>query len=358
MIKLFRYSFFILLLIWDVSNSDAQSLRPADLRTQYSENPLGIDEKQPGFSWKLQSQPGERGKEQTAYRILVASDEALLARKEGDIWDSGKINSDETIQIPYDGPALRSSKRYYWSVSVWDQDGRQSEYSDTAWFETGLFGTEDWKAVWISALSGHDGVLNPEQIPEPLPAPHFRKGFRMEKNVTSARLYISGLGYYKAFLNGQRIGNHILDPAVTRYDKTVLYETYDVTKMVREGRNALGVILGTGWYNFHALAAWDFDHAPWRAQPALKAQLILTFKDGSKQIIKTDRSWKVRTGPIVFDGIHNGETYDARLELNGWASPDADSDGWQQAFEVLGPDEIPNYASNPPHTKFRGRICE
>lgn len=187
----------------------------------------------------------------------------------------------------------------------------------------------DWEASWISA--GSDTSL------APAPAPYFRKEFTVGKQVASASLYISGLGYYEAFLNGQRVGDHVLDPAVTRYDKSVLYVTYDVTELLREGDNAIGAVLGTGWYNYHTRAAWDFDKAPWRARPVLKAQLEVRYTDGSKQLVKTDKSWKVSTGPIVFDGIFNGETYDARLEIPGWASAGNSFEKWPNAIEVKGP---------------------
>ncbi|MFA7472716.1 MAG: family 78 glycoside hydrolase catalytic domain [Spirosomataceae bacterium] len=246
-----------------------------------------------------------------------------------DIWDSGRIPSGNQAGIGCKGVAIESATRYYWTVSVWDGKGRQSPYAEPAWLETGLLTDDDWEASWISADN--------DTTPDPGPAPYFRKEFSIEKKVASARLYISGLGYYEAFLNGRRIGDHVLDPGVTRYDKSVLYVTYDVTELLHQGKNAVGSVLGTGWYNYHTKAAWDFDKAPWRDKPVLKAQLEIRYTDGSKQIVKTDRSWKTSAGPIVFDGIFNGETYDARLENPGWNSSGKSFETWVHASEVKGP---------------------
>ncbi|WP_372905316.1 family 78 glycoside hydrolase catalytic domain [Rhodohalobacter sp.] len=325
------------LILWVICSPNlfAQNLTPAELRTQYTKNPIGLDELNPGLSWKLES--GHRGAHQTAYRILVASDKDKLSEESADIWDSGIVRSDEQVQIPYEGKGLKSARRYYWTVSVWDDQGQQSEYGEPAFFETGLLNKNDWKGVWISAAESHPVIPIDEDVLEPGPAPHFRKGFTNQEPISSARLYISGLGYYEAFINGERVGDRLLDPAKSRYDKTALYVTYDVTDHLLHGENAIGVILGTGWYNFHTEAAWDFDSAPWRAPGSLKAQIVITYEDGSTKTIATDRSWKTTTGPIVFDGIHNGETFDARLTLGDWTYPTADTSGWGPAYEVVGP---------------------
>ncbi len=331
--------FTVILLIFLYNSSielAAQNLSPFELRTQYTENPVGLDEMNPGLSWKLKSSE-ERNARQTAYRILVASEQNKLTEGETDIWDSGIVESAEQVQVLYEGPLFDSAKRYYWTVSVWDAKNRQSAYADPVFFETGLLSDKDWKGVWISAVN-HPVHPVEEEVLDPAPAPYFRKSFVNERSVSSARLYISGLGYYEAFINGKRVGDHLLDPMKTRYDKTVLYTTYDVTNKLNDGKNAIGVILGTGWYNFHTAAAWDFDSAPWRAPASLKAQLAITYDDGSTQTIVTDRSWKKTTGAILFDGIHNGETYDARLALGNWTDPAADTSDWSHAREVIGPD--------------------
>jgi alpha-L-rhamnosidase len=170
----------------------------------------------------------------------------------------------------------------------------------------------------------------------PRPAPLFRKTFVLDKAPVSARLYICGLGYYEAHLNGAKVGDHVLDPAFTRYDRRALYVTYDVTDQLKKGPNVLGVILGNGWF-VHKWAVWDFDKAPWRYRPTLRCQLEVTFDDGSKQTVASDATWRVSTGPIVFDSIRNGETCDARLEKTGWDTPDFRDSDWPAAQIDAGP---------------------
>lgn len=328
----------IVLSVLTCSLSGQPRMAIRDLRVQYLSNPLGVDDPHPVFNWKLKS--AARGAEQTAYRVLVASDPGRLKESKADIWDSGVVQSSENVGIRYDGKPLQSGTRYHWTVQVWYGSGKENDTPQHAWFETGLMNKGDWQAVWISA--------DRKALTEPGPAPHFRKEFGVKNKVASARLYISGLGYYDAWLNGKRIGDHQLDPAVTRYDRKVLYVTYDVTQHLQQGDNAIGVILGTGWYNFHTGAAWDFDKAPWRAQPVLKAQLEIRYADGQRETISTDRSWKVTTGPIVFDGIHNGETYDARLGLKDWTVAGTKSGSWQNAVEVKGPAGVLRSQPMPP----------
>ena len=275
------------------------------LRCEYLDNPLGIDQPQPRLSWVLES--NERGVKQTAYQILVAGSEAALKKGTGDLWDSGKVASDETIQIRYGGPALASRQGVWWKVRVWDQDGRSAESNAARW-EMGLLQPADWGAQWIGRTT--DTNSNP--------APLFRNAFSLDRKVKQARAYICGLGYYELYLNGKKVGDHLLDPGYTRYDKRALYVTYDVTDVLQRGQNAVGVMLGNGWYNCHTKAVWNFHEAPWRAAPKLLLQLRVDYADGTSQSLVSDGSWKCSTGPIVFDSIYGGETYDARLEKPGW----------------------------------------
>lgn len=302
------------------------------LTAEMASNPLGLETTEPSFSWRLQpAADSVRGLEQAAYRILVASSEDRLAANEGDVWDSGKVYSDQSIHVAYDGPALRSHQRYYWKVRVWDQNGRASAYSDAAWWEMGLLSDDEWSAEWISAIAP------PDSMPPPRPTPMFRETFTTDRSIERARLYISGLGYYEAYLNGDKIGDHVLDPMLTHYDERVKYETYDVTDQLQSGANALGVTLGNGWYNQHTEAAWDFHQESWRAPPTLLAQLEITYADGSQERIETNEDWRVDTGPIVFDGIRNGEHYDARKEQPGWTKVDFDASDWDRPVIVDGP---------------------
>ncbi len=302
-------------------------VRVTELRCEYLVDPLGIDVVQPRLSWKLESQ--WRGQKQTAYQVLVANEEKRLVENKADLWDSGKIVSDQSIHVVYGGKALASRTRCYWKVRVWDRDDKPTSFSDTALWEIGLLAPEDWSAKWISAPGGQDK--------SPQPAPLFRKAFTLARRPQSARIYLCGLGYYELHLNGAKVGDHVLDPAFTRYDRRALYVTYDVTRQLKRGPNALGVILGNGWYNMHTRCVWDFDKAPWRDRPTLLCQLEIIFDDDSKVVVASDDTWRVTTGPILFDSIRNGEKYDARLEKANWDTIDANDAGWPAARIVPGP---------------------
>ena len=325
--------------------SVSELLRPADLRCEYMANPLGVDIASPRLSWKFQSDI--RGQKQTAYRILVAGSSKKLAKDIGDIWDTGKVNIDKSIHVAYNGKPLESDKHYYWKVKAWDKDGRASEFSEPALWETGLLTSSDWKGKWI-------GDATQKQIPadskntQAQPSPMFRKSFKLKQPVREATLFISGIGYYEARLNGKRVGDHVLDPAFTRYDKRVLYSAYDVTDQLSKGSNAIGVQLANGWYNMHGNAVWEFNKAPWRGSPRMIMQLNVTYTDGNCESISTDNSWKMSTGPFVYDCIRNGEIYDARLEKPGWDTSGFDDSRWEQADEVTAPKGVLHSQMLPP----------
>src|SRR5262249_50194169 len=225
------------------------------------------------------------------------------------------------------GKPLNSSERCFWKVRAWDKNDKPSAWSSPASWEMGLLSANDWKAKWIGRTT--DTNSNP--------APLLRRAFNLSGKVKRARVYICGLGYYELHINGKRIGDHLLDPAYTRYDKRDLYVTYDVTDSLRKGKNAMGVALGNGWYNVHTLAVWDFHKAPWRSAPKLLMQLQIEFADGRTEAVSTDTQWKTSTGPVVFDSIYSGQTYDARLEKPGWDAADYDDSSWPAAIEVEAP---------------------
>lgn len=298
------------------------------LRCEYRANPLGIDVAKPRLSWVLQSD--ERGQHQTACQILAASAADRLARDEGDLWDSGRMTTNQTIHIPYGGQPLQSSERVFWKVRVWDKNAQASAWSQTAWWEMGLLSPRDWQAQWLN-----DGKFNPAKAEDFYmedAAPLFRKEFNVPGNVARARLYISGLGYYEASLNGQRVGDQVLDPGWTRYSERVLYSTYDVTGQLRQGTNSIGVTLGNGWYNPLPLRMWGYlnlrEHLP-VGRPRFIARLDLELADGTRQAIVSDTSWRVGEGPIRFNSIYLGEIYDARREVPGWDSPGFDDSSWR-----------------------------
>jgi len=307
------------------ANAAATGLLPARLRCEYLENPLGIDTVAPRLSWIVES--NERGQRQIGYQILVADTEEKLRASVGDLWDTGQVPSDQTLHIPYAGKPLTSYQRCFWKVRVWDKDGKPSAYSEPARWEMGLLSPRDWPGQWIGLTADTNAT----------PAPMLRRTFKLGRNIKQARVYICGLGYYELHINGNRIGDHCLDPGYTRYDKRALYVTYDVTSALRQGANAIGVILGNGWYNVQTLAVWDFHKAPWRAAPKLYLQLRVEYADGYTETLVTDKQWKASTGPIVFNSIYGGETYDARLEKPGWDTAAYNDSDWLMAQVVEPP---------------------
>jgi alpha-L-rhamnosidase len=319
-------------------------IRVEKLSTEYLTNPIGIDAEKPRLSWMIGSP--EHDVRQTAYQVLVASSPKNLDDARADIWNSGKLVSGNSVLVPYKGSPLSSGKRYYWKVRIWDQKGHQSVSTETAFWEMGMLKKEDWKGKWISAPKVYDWLnfkghrkaeVSQEKIEDTTFAPQFRKSFQLERKIANARLYLSGLGFNLVYINGQKVGDHILDQAFTRYDKTVLYSTFDVTAVVHTGINALGVVLGNGWYNMISKDVWGFDQASWRSAPVLMAQLEIVFEDGSRQTIASDETWKVAPGPIFFNSIRQGEYYDARRETQHWNRESFNDQGWYQPAIVSGP---------------------
>ncbi|MBN1479444.1 family 78 glycoside hydrolase catalytic domain [candidate division KSB1 bacterium] len=347
-----------LVLITNIYGSDltVRSLTCNDIK-----NPLGLDES-PFFSWILSSETN--GQIQTAYQLQIARSLEQLD-EHADFYDSQRVMSDNSVSVHADLPPLQSAMRYYWRVRVWDAENRLSEWSEPAWFETGLLNPSDWRAEWMSApvlfdwqaVDGRRKQMPKDAPPErPEPAPLFRKTFMAEKKVRQVRAYISGLGYYEMYLNGKKVGDHLLDPAFTRYDKRVLYVTYDVTEMIRDGENAVGVMLGNGWYNLTSRGVWGFDYAGWRQPPTLLCQIKITYADGSDTLIVSDASWRCAPGPIVFNSIRRGEWYDARRELPGWHTADFDDRSWFSARIVRGPQGVLRSQLLPPvkiHHSFK-----
>lgn len=483
------------------------------LRCESMVNPLGLDEAQPRLSWAMDDP--RRGARQTAYRIVVASTPEKLASVDGDLWDTGRVESDRSIHVPYAGKPLASHQRCHWKVQIWDAEGKATAWGEPALWTIGIREGDPWGAEWVAHSApaarqlpeGHPGndlaldaahwiwcakqgtavarpkgtayfrktidlpsdasvtwayiaiaaddhfrlfldgdkisesepercaarealevelterlrpgrnvfaldVENFETGPAGLaaklvvalsdgrritsatdgswkatakpagkpawlspdlddadwpaaesigpvgtapwgtpsagyrpgwrqkaPSPIFRKAFRVDKPLRSAMLHICGLGYHEAHVNGQKVGDRCLDPAFTRYDRRALYATHDVTRLLREGDNAIGVMLANGWLNMHTRTTWNFDQSPWRKEPMLLAQLRIEFADGSSQTIATDGSWRANTGPLLNDSIFQGEVYDARREaaIAGWDAPGFDDSRWSAPRIVAGP---------------------
>ncbi|MGK7395848.1 MAG: family 78 glycoside hydrolase catalytic domain [Candidatus Cyclobacteriaceae bacterium M3_2C_046] len=335
-------------------------LPPHNLKVNYIQSPMGLDDPKPGFSWEIGDK--KRGAVQTAYRVLVSTTPELIRQGKGDLWDSDKVFSDQTIQVLYQGKPLKSTTRYYWAAKSWDEQDQASEYSNASWFETGLMDQEDWQGEWIT--DQWKPPTREEDFYEKIPAPLFRKAFSPSRQIAQARLYISGLGYYEAYLNGQKVGDHRLDPGWTQYAKTVYYATYDVTSQINQGQNVLGVLLGNGWYN--PLPMRMFGHNLRQVltigKPKVIAQLKLTYTDGSVEHVYTDQTWKTADGPIVKNNIYLGEWYDARLEKEGWTNPGYQDDDWEEVLVTSGPAGDLKWQYIPPvkHTRtvYPDRIYE
>ena len=240
----------------------------------------------------------------------------------------------------FTGASAGRRQRVYWKVRAWDKEGKACPFSKPAWWEMGLLAPADWRAAWITR---HRQPLSEQQMFEDDPAPLFRKEFALDKKVSRARIYVSGLGYYELRLNGQRVGDHVLDPGWTTYSKRVLYSTYDVTEQLKRGANALGVMLGNGWFNPLPLRLWGAINLRENltiGEPRAIVQLVVEFTDGTSQTIVTDATWKVGDGPILRNSVYLGEVYDARKEQPGWDRPGFDDSAWEPAAcatEPLGP---------------------
>jgi alpha-L-rhamnosidase len=475
---------FLSVIIATVILVSAASATPVRLRCEYLENPLGIDAAAPHFSW--QSDDTGRNWMQTAYEVLVARSAENLQVGKPDVWDSGKIDSGDSVGIAYNGPALESRKRYYWKVRVWDAVGQASESTEPAWWEMGLLHPTDWKAEWIRWknpeddadrkgirwiwVSGQDALatvpktaatfrvtvelsekpqnavlllatrgdfvakVNGHEIdaksrwttfdrrdisdqltagknqieitvtapgspefgpnkgaktttaalaalirvtrlngaimrfptnekwevsaagtsswqaahvvakltdkklgdpgPLPQPAAYLRRTLSLSKSVSSARLYVTALGSYRVFLNGNRVGSDVLTPDFTDYRKRVLYQTYDVTSLLVSGNNVMSALLGDGWYG--SGLTWVGMHF-FPPPDRFVAQLELNYFDGTRETVATDESWKAAASPILRSDIYGGEVYDARLETAGWEMPSFDDSKWNAAVIADAP---------------------
>lgn len=305
----------------------ACSLAPVSLRCEYRRDPLGVDVKEPRLSWELKAATeASRGLSQIAYRIVVASSREKLEGDAGDLWDTGKIESDETLGIPYLGKPLASRERCWWKVKVWDQNGRESGWSAPAWWTMGLLEPGDWGGRWIGA---------PEAG---FAAPLFRKEWKLREKPVRATAYFCGLGYGELYLNGRKVGDHVLDPGFTDYTKRVLYVPYDVSGQLAAGTNAVGIVLGNGWYWMPEPDIWDFQTASWRDFPRAILQLDVEYADGSRESLVTDRSWKWATGPVIYNCLRGGETINLREEQPGWDRPGCDDSSWREAMVLPAPD--------------------
>lgn len=297
---------------------------------------------------------------QTAYRILVASSAEKLKQNTGDLWDSGKVDSGQSHLIPYAGKELKSEMPCFWKVMIWDNEGEPSAWSAPAMWSMGLLDEKEWQAKWIGcsnqppALEVEPGTKRPtrsikdmpadewhayitaEQAECELPARYVRREFEISKEVARATAYLSGLGFYELFVNGREVEKEHMQPGLTLYSKRIFYVTHDLTKDLKPGKNALGVILGNGrfWAPRRVTPAEYYHGGP----PRLLLQMHIEYKDGSKEKLLSDASWRITDqGPIRLNNEYDGESHDARMELGDWSAPGFDDSVWQQAELLSAP---------------------
>lgn len=346
-------SFFLLLFISCNKNKSLNN-SPFDLQIEYLKVPLGIDDLQPRFSWKLPV--NVYLKKQKAYQILVASNKKNLENNLGDLWDLGKVISDQSTHIKYVGDDLKSRQKVFWKVKFWNQDDQASEWSEIASWEMGLLKPSDWQAKWIGTKELENNKMGKKN-----PTLYFRKEFVVKDNFKNARVYISGLGYYELYINGKKVGDHVLSPNQTNYDKRqvaifddkkianmstrVLYETFDISSYLNKGENTVAVILGNGWYyrserDEYLPLSYDL--------PRFISQIELDLENGNKQKLVSDGSWKLSKGPIIENSIYYGEVYDARLEQLGWNNNGFDDSKWDKSKIVRSPEGDLKAQMSPP----------
>ena len=324
---------FILLLLVTSCTHDGQ-VKVTNLRCEYKTNPLGVDVEKPRFSWNLESD--RRGATQTSYQVFVSSDMQKLNENIADVWDSQKISSDKSIQIQYEGKPLQSNQKYFWKVQIQDQDG-VIHSSEANFWTTGLLNESDWKAKWIG-LDKPVGDDDPNAPHKVLSARMLRYEFTVDKKIKSATAFISGLGLFEFYLNGEKIGDQVLAPGLTEYNKRAFYMTFDVTKNLQQDKNAVGVILGNG--RFFAPRAGGTERTKTYGFPKVICQLEIQYEDGTATTLISDETWKLTAnGPIRKNSEYDGEYYDSRMEFKDWSKAGFDDDGWQKVELVAKPGE-------------------
>jgi len=332
----------------------AELSAPYDLRVEGLENSMVIDRSEPAFSWKMRDD--RRGAAQSAYRILVASTPERLTEGKADLWDSGKVASDQSLYVPYAGTKLVSDQKAYWTVRLWNQQGEVSAFSEPAWFRMSLLNPDkEWVAKWIQApdkplenkltdlwtkraiipqpqkgLDAH----NWEEMATLRPSPLLRREFTLPSKPVRAILRSCNLGYGENRINGQKVGDGFFEPAITYYPIFALFNTYDVTGMLKQGENTLGIMLGDGWYD-EPLAWSDPDNTFGR--PVASAQLVVEMENGQTVTIATDGTWKTTPGPILRNHYFIGECYDANALPVGWDQPGFDDSKWAPVVVTKSP---------------------
>ena len=308
-----KTTYLLSLLFLITTFSYSQKIAVYGLTCEHRVNPIGIETKNPRLSWKIKS--SGRNVMQTFYNIRVSETPSF---SKNIVWESGKINSSESNLVAYNGPALESTKRYYWQVKIWDNKKNQSKWSTPAYWEMGILNTKEWNAKWIEPVQ--------DMLPDG-PALTLRKDFRLSQKIVRARAYTTTHGLYELHLNGKKVSDALFTSGWTSYKKRLQYQVYDITNLLKPGQNTVGAILGDGWYKGHV--SWPIRWGTYGEKLGLFCQLEIEYTDGTKELIITDGSWKgTNEGPITQNCIFDGESYDARKELDGWDKPGYDYSSW------------------------------
>ena len=347
------------------ANHQVSKITPTQLTCEYLENPSVVDVATPRLAWINIAEMGERGQHQTAWQVKVASTKEKLSQP--DLWDSEKVKSNQSTRIKYMGKTLTSRKECWWQVRTWDRDGIASNWSDPAMWRMGLLQASDWKAKWIGApWQGEDALPKPNGGPNGRPekfgppAPLLRKEFQIEKEVTKAVAYTTGLGYFELYVNGEKVGDDVLVPNQTNYGKRpklpealinlednfkeykVMYLAYDISDQLKQGKNVIGSILGNGFYNPAKFWAEAY------GSPRFLGQVHITYSDGTEDIIASDQSWKASKSAILMNMVYYGEHYDARKEQPGWSTSSFDDTHWENAIIRKAPEgKVVAHTSHP-----------
>lgn len=329
----FRICFFVFI---SLAIQGLATTNPIKLESEYHVNPIGIDVEKPRLSWQLQTD--SENVLQSAYEIRVANSSNNLKNSNTLIWTSGKVISNQSVNVVYGGPSLKSKERVYWQVRVWDNKNKISAWSDPAFWEMGILDLGLWSASYIAMND-----ITTEKKSHP--SQYFRNEFSVNKTIKSARVYVTSLGVYQLYLNGNKVSADLFTPGYTSYNKRLQYQTYDVTKMVQQN-NAIGAIVGDGWYRGNI--GWKGEYAYYGKQLALLVQLQINYNDGSSDTIMSNADWKASYGPILESDMYNGEKYDARLEMDGWANNGFDDSKWVKAEILDHPKDILVAPQGPP----------
>ena len=348
-------------IIFLVSASSQAGIIPVGLKCENLDNPQVVDIVKPRLSWFNIAGDDERGQAQTAFEVRVAGTKEKLLNGQVDLWNSGKVNNSQSVNVVYGGKALTSRQECWWQVRTWDKNGKISEWSEPAFWSMGLLNPSEWKANWIGApWQGEEPIPDPVRgenrqsvLKEPPPpAPMLRKKINVNKEIKAARAFVTGLGYFEFYVNGEKVSDDVLVPNQTNYGKRpglekagiplpddfreyrVMYLSYDISGFLKRGENVLGAIVGNGFYN--APMNWTQSYGT----PRFISQIYITYTDGSEDVILTDGTWKVSKSPIVMDLIYQGEHYDARLEQPGWNAPGFDDSSCENAILRKTPEGI------------------